>query len=228
MKERILIVDDEERMRNLIAAYLKKEGYEIIEAENGLEALEIFKTQIIHLVVLDIMMPVIDGWSTCRELRTISTVPIIMLTAKSEDDDKLLGFELGTDHYISKPFDSRLLVAKVKSLIKRIYYSEPENKREIYLDGLRIDELSHTVTIDSRKIYLAPKEYELLLYMALNKNIVLSREQILNYVWGVNFEGDFRTVDSQVKRLREKLEDKAYLLSTIRGIGYKFAGKDEE
>jgi two-component system, OmpR family, response regulator ResD len=228
MKERILIVDDEERMRKLIAAYLKKEGYEIMEAENGLEALEIFKRKIIHLVVLDIMMPVIDGWSTCRELRNISTVPIIMLTAKSEDDDKLLGFELGTDHYISKPFDSRLLVAKVKSLINRIYYSEPVNKREIYLDGLRIDELSHTVTLDSRKIYLAPKEYELLLYMALNKDIVLSREQILNYVWGVDFEGDFRTVDSQVKRLREKLEDKAYLLSTIRGIGYKFAGKNEE
>lgn len=228
MKERILIADDEERMRKLISAYLKKEGYEVLEAENGLEALNIFKNGRIHLIILDVMMPVMDGWSVCTELRKTSNVPIIFLTAKGEDEDKLFGYELGTDHYVTKPFDMRLLILKVKSLIKRVYYSQAEIKKELYFDGLSIDELSYKVTLDGVDLNLSPKEYELLLYFAANNGIVLSREKILNYIWGADFYGDFRTVDSHVKRLREKLGEKSYLISTIRGVGYKFEAKNEK
>ena len=228
MKEKILIVDDEDRIRKLIGAYLKREGYEFIEAENGLEALNMFKEEKVHLVILDVMMPVMDGWSVCRELRKSSNVPIIFLTAKGEDDDQLLGFELGTDHYITKPFDMRLLLAKVKSLIKRAYYLEAELKKELYFEGLHIDELSHRVTIDGEMVNLAPKEYDLLLYFAYNNGIVLSREKILDYIWGIDFYGDDRTIDSHIKRLREKLGEKAYLISTVRGVGYKFEGKNEK
>lgn len=228
MKEKILIVDDEGRIRKLIGAYLKREGYEFIEAENGLEALNMFKEESVHLVILDVMMPVMDGWSVCREIRKSSNVPIIFLTAKGEDDDQLLGFELGTDHYITKPFDMRLLLAKVKSLIKRAYYFEAELKKELYFEGLHIDELSHKVTIDGDMVNLAPKEYDLLLYFAYNNGIVLSREKILDYIWGIDFYGDDRTIDSHIKRLREKLGGKAYLISTVRGVGYKFEGKNEK
>lgn len=228
MKEKILIVDDEDRIRKLIGAYLKREGYEFIEAENGLEALNMFKEEKVHLVILDVMMPVMDGWSVCRELRKSSNVPIIFLTAKGEDDDQLLGFELGTDHYITKPFDMRLLLAKVKALIKRAYYLEAELKKELYFEGLHIDELSHKVTIDGEMVNLAPKEYDLLLYFAYNNGIVLSREKILDYIWGIDFYGDDRTIDSHIKRLREKLGEKAYLISTVRGVGYKFEGKNEK
>jgi DNA-binding response OmpR family regulator len=226
MKEKILIVDDEERMRKLIAAYLKKEGYETLEAENGFEALNIFKKENIHLVVLDVMMPVMDGWTTCMELRRFSNVPIILLTAKGEDEDKLLGFELGTDHYVTKPFDMRVLLAQIKSLIKRVYESETQYKKEVYLEGIHIDELSHSVTVDGSEINMSPKEYELLLYFAANNGIVLTREKILDYIWGMDYYGDYRTVDSHVKRLREKLGDKAYLISTIRGVGYKFEAQN--
>jgi len=228
MKEKILIVDDEERMRKLIAAYLKKEGYEILEAENGLEALNIFKAERIHLIILDVMMPVMDGWSLCSELRKTSNVPIIFLTAKGEADDMLLGFELGTDHYMTKPFDVRLLIAKVKSLINRVYYSEPQEKKELFFNGLHIDELSHKVTIDGETVNLSPKEYDLILYFLTNKGMVLSREKILDYIWGIDFYGDFRTIDSHIKRLREKLGEKANLITTIRGVGYRFEDKDEK
>lgn len=228
MKETILIVDDEERMRKLIGAYLKKEDYDILQAENGAEALITFKSNKVHLIILDIMMPIMDGWTLCKELRKISNVPIILLTAKSEDDDKLLGFELGTDHYVTKPFNMKLLIAKVKTLIKRTYYSEPKIKKELYFDGLHIDELSHNVTLDGKQIYLSPKEYELLLYMVVNKDIVLSREKMLDYIWGIDYFGDLRTVDTHIKRIREKLGDKAYLVSTVRGSGYKFEVKNEE
>lgn len=227
LKETILIVDDEERMRKLISAYLKKEDFNIIEAENGLEALNIFKNNKIHLLILDIMMPVMDGWTACKELRKTSNVPIILLTAKSEDDDKLLGFELGTDHYVTKPFNARLLMAKIKSIIRRTYYLDTNVKKELYFDGVHIDELSHRVSIDGTPIYLSPKEYDLLLYFATNQGIVLSREKLLDYIWGIDFFGDLRTVDSHIKRLREKLGDKAHLISTIRGTGYKFEVRHE-
>ena len=228
MKEKILIVDDEERMRKLIAAYLKKEGYETLEAENGLEALNVFKGEGVQLVILDVMMPVMDGFAVCRELRKTSNVPIVFLTAKGENEDKLIGFELGTDHYVTKPFDMRLLMAQVKSLMNRVYNYKPQIKMEHFYDGLHIDEPSHTVDINGEDLNLSPKEYELLIYFIANHGIVLSREKILDYIWGMDFFGDLRTVDSHIKRLREKLGEKAYLISTIRGIGYKFEAKNEE
>lgn len=229
MKENILIVDDEERMRKLIGAYLKKENYNIFEAENGFEALAIFKKEKnIHLVILDIMMPVLDGLDTLKELRKNSDVPIIMLTAKGEDDDELLGFELGIDHYITKPFNARLLVAKVKALINRTYNTREDTKKELYFDGICINELSHDVTLDGKSIYLSPKEYELFLFLVINKNIVLSRDQILDKIWGIDYFGDYRTVDSHIRKLRDKLGGKANMISTVRGAGYKFEVNNEE
>lgn len=229
MKENILIVDDEERMRKLIGAYLKKENYNIFEAENGIQALEIFKReQMIHLIILDIMMPGIDGYDVCKELRKTSDVPIVMLTAKGEDDDKLIGFELGADHYITKPFNARLLVAKVKALINRTYYSNQNEKKDLYFDGVYVNELSHDVTVDGKSIYLSPKEYELFLFLVINKNIALSRDQILDKIWGIDYFGDYRTVDSHVRKLRDKLGEKAYMISTIRGVGYKFEVNNEK
>lgn len=225
MAKIILIVDDEERMRVLIEAYLKKEGLNVIHAENGEEALKKFKLITIDLVILDIMMPVMDGWTTCKELRKISDVPIIMLTAKSEDEDQLLGFKLGTDSYVTKPFSPKILAAKVVALLKRAYPEENKNNNCNIFDGLYINEEYHEVKINDKDIYLSPKEYELLCYFAKNKDIVLSREKILDTIWGVDYYGDLRTVDTHIKRLREKLEDKAYLIATVRGTGYKFEVK---
>lgn len=227
MNERILIVDDEERIRKLIGAYLNRDGFEVLEAENGMEALNLFKSNNIHLVVLDVMMPIMDGWSVCREIRKSSNVPVIFLSAKGEDDDKLLGYELGTDYYVTKPFDIRVLIAQIKALLKRTYDSEKQNKKEFSFDGLIIDEPSHEATLDGMPLNLSPKEYDILVYFAENKGIVLSREKILDYIWGMDFIGDLRTVDSHIKRLREKLGEKSYLISTVRGTGYKFEVKHE-
>ncbi|AKN31709.1 transcriptional regulator [Clostridium carboxidivorans P7] len=223
MNKTILIVDDEERMRFLIDAYLKKEGFNVLQAENGKDALKIFKENTVELVVLDIMMPVMDGWTTCKEIRKISQVPVIMLTAKAEDEDQILGFELGTDNYVTKPFSPKLLVAKVKALLKRAY--PDENNQDNFFDGLYINEKAHETKINDEDIYLSPKEFELLSYFAKNKGMVLSREQILDSVWGIDYYGDLRTVDTHIKRLREKLGEKAYLISTVRGTGYKFEMK---
>ncbi|MCH3963236.1 MAG: response regulator transcription factor [Clostridium sp.] len=225
MNRTILMVDDEDRMRVLMEAYLKKEGFGVILAENGQKALDKFKKNSIDLVVLDIMMPVMDGWTVCRRLREISNVPIIMLTAKAEDEDQLLGFQLGTDSYVTKPVSPNVLVAKVKALLKRAYSSLDENINSENFDGLNVNEDAHEVKIDGNDIYLSPKEFELLCYIMKNKNIVLTREKILDSVWGMDYYGDLRTVDTHVKRLREKLGDRAYLISTVRGVGYKFGVK---
>ncbi|MFL0198372.1 response regulator transcription factor [Clostridium sp. WILCCON 0269] len=228
MNKTVLMVDDEERMRFLIEAYLKREGLEVILAENGKEALEKFKENDVDLVVLDIMMPLMDGWTVCRELRKISNVPIIMLTARAEDEDQLLGFQLGTDSYVTKPVSPKILVAKIKALLRRTYYAEVNNNaKENTYDGLLINEEGHEVKIDGENIYLSPKEFEFLCYLIKNKDIVLSREKILDAIWGVDYYGDLRTVDTHVKRLREKLGAKAYLITTVRGVGYKFEVRKE-
>lgn len=227
MKETILIVEDEERMKNLIEAYLVKNEYEPILSSNGVEAVRIFNSRKIDLVILDIMMPIMDGFDLCRYLRKNSDVPIIMLTAKSQEEDKLLGYELGADDYITKPFSPKVLVAKVKVLLKRYYAEEQNNRNGINLNGLVINELSHKVIIDDNEIYLSPKEYDLLLYFVKNKGIVLSRDKILDGVWGMDYYGELRTVDTHIKRLREKLLNKAYLITTVRGSGYKLEVKNE-
>jgi DNA-binding response OmpR family regulator len=228
MKEKILIVDDEERMRRLIAAYMTKEGYEVYEAENGAQALSVFRSNPVHLILLDVMMPLMDGFTTCREIRKTSSVPIIFLTAKGEEEDKLLGFEMGTDHYVTKPFNMKLLIAMVKSLLNRAYNIDAKEKKEHLYDGLFVDELSHKVTLNGAPLNLSPKEYDLLVYFIANEGIVLSREKLLDYIWGYDFEGDLRTVDTHIKRLREKLGEKANLISTVRGTGYRFEGTNEK
>lgn len=227
MYETVLIVDDEERIRKLIAAYLKKEEYTVIEASDGIEALKLFNQNKIDIIVLDVMMPAMDGWTVCRKIRKTSNVPIIMLTAKSEEDDEILGFELGADNYVTKPFSPRVLTAKIKSLLKKADLLIKNDSEENNYDGLKIDELSHNVTLDGKDVYLSPKEFELLLYFTLNKGIVVSREKLLDNVWGMDYYGDLRTVDTHVKRLREKLGDRAYLIGTVRGSGYKFDAKNE-
>lgn len=228
MNETILIVDDEERIRNLVSIYLRKEQYNILQAENGSEAINIFNRSKVDLIILDVMMPFMDGWDVCKEIRKTSNIPIIMLTAKSEEEDELLGFELGTDHYITKPFIPKLLVAKVKAIVRRTYSPETVLKDANSFDGLVVDNLSHRVTVDNIEINLSPKEFELLNYFILNKRIVLSREKILDALWGLDYFGDSRTVDTVIKRLREKLGEKSYLIATIRGTGYKFEVRNEK
>lgn len=227
MNETILIVEDEERMKNLIAAYLSKEGYKTLSASNGVEAINIFSLQNVNLIILDIMMPIMDGFDACRYLRTRSNIPIIILTAKSEEEDKLLGYELGADDYVTKPFSPKILVAKVKVLLKRYYPEDLPVNKIIDIEGLTIDELRHEVKADDKEIYLSPKEYELLLFLVRNKGILLTRDKILDGVWGMDYYGELRTVDTHIKRLREKLLDKAYLITTVRGSGYKLEVKNE-
>lgn len=220
MNETILIVDDEERIRNLISIYLKKEQFNILQAENGEEAIKIFKENHVDLILLDVMMPVMDGFDVCEEIRKTSMVPIIMLTAKAEEEDQLLGFDLGIDHYITKPFSAKILVAKIKAILKRSNEKDISSKNNF--DGLLVDEEKYEVKVDGCEINLSPKEFELISYFILNKGIVLSREKILDTIWGIDYYGDLRTVDTVIKRLREKLGEKSYLISTVRGAGYKF------
>lgn len=229
MSKTVLIVEDESRMRHLISSYLKKENINVLEAENGLQALDVFKREKIDLVILDIMMPFMDGYEVCRNLRTHSEVLIIMLTAKSEEDDKLLGYGLGADDYVTKPFSPKVLTAKVKALLKRADIVENKTTEGITkIDTLEINELSHNVTLNNEKLDLSPKEYDLLLYLAKNHGIVLSRDKLLTNVWGYDFDGDLRTVDTHVKRVRQKLGEKADLITTVRGSGYKLEAEIEK
>ena len=216
----ILVVDDESRMRKLVKDFLQREGYTVLEAGDGMEAMDIFYEQKIDLVILDVMMPRMDGWQTCREIRRDSKVPIIMLTARAEERDELQGFELGVDEYISKPFSPKILVARVGALLKRTYGTEAEEKLEA--GGIELDKAAHQVQVDGKSIDLSYKEFELLTYFLENQGIALSREKILNNVWNYDYFGDARTIDTHVKKLRNKLGDKGNYIKTIWGMGYKF------
>ena len=223
---KILVVDDEARMRKLVKDFLSKSGYEVLEAEDGSQALDIFFEQNdIALMILDVMMPKMDGWQTCREIRQYSKVPIIMLTAKSDERDELQGFQLGVDEYISKPFSPKILVARVEAILRRTNQLAEEEKLEA--GGIVLDKAAHSVTIDDRPIDLSYKEFELLAYFLENKGIALSREKILNNVWNYDYFGDARTIDTHVKKLRSKMGEKGDLIKTIWGMGYKLSVDDE-
>jgi DNA-binding response OmpR family regulator len=219
----ILIAEDEDRLRQLIVKYFKQEGYQVFEAANGMDALAIFNDESIDLVVLDVMMPVLDGYGVCRTIRKTSNLPVIMLTARGEEDDKLLGFDLGVDDYMTKPFSTRELVARVKALLKRSGKTEVDDI--VTYGDITIRPLSRQVKLGDIEVNLSPKEYDLLMFFSDNKNRALSREQILNRVWGYDFYGDDRTVDTIVKRLRKKLEHEGERIHTVRSVGYRFEVK---
>ncbi len=220
----ILIVDDESRMRKLIKDFLIKNEYNILEAVDGEDAIKVFQEnqEKINLILLDVMMPKLDGWSVLRQIRQTSNVPIIMLTARGEEQDELFGFELGVDEYISKPFSPKILVARVEALLKR---STRQVSNVYEIGGIEIDSDGRTVKVDSKIVELSLREYELLKYLADNKGIALSRDKILNNVWNYDYYGDSRTIDSHIKKIRHKLGKKGKYIETIRGVGYKFEVK---
>ena len=220
-KTKILVVDDESRMRKLVKDFLVRQGYTVLEAADGMEAMDYFyEDKDIALIILDVMMPKMDGWQVCREIRMHSKVPIIMLTARSEERDELQGFDLGVDEYISKPFSPKILVARVEAILRRTQGSG--NTDEISAGGIVVDKAAHTVMSDGSQVDLSFKEFELLTYFIENQGIALSREKILNNVWNYDYFGDARTIDTHVKKLRSKLGDKGEYIKTIWGIGYKF------
>ena len=223
---KILVVDDEARMRKLVSDFLKKNGYQVIEAADGSEALDIFfEQQDIALIILDVMMPKMDGWQVCKELRIYSKVPIIMLTAKSEERDELLGFELGVDEYITKPFSPKILVARVEAILRRVGAGASDDILEA--GGIVVDRSAHSVTIDGEPVDLSYKEFELLVFFMENIGMALSREKILNSVWNYDYYGDARTIDTHVKKLRSKMGPKGDLIKTIWGLGYKLSVDNE-
>lgn len=224
---KILVVDDEARMRKLVKDFLVKNDYEVVEAEDGSAALDLFYAdKTIALIILDVMMPQMDGWEVCKEIRKVSQVPIIMLTARSEERDELLGFQLGVDEYISKPFSPKILVARVEAILRRTSGGTGDGRMEA--GGVVIDKTAHSVEVDGENVELSYKEFELLTYFMENQGIALSREKILNSVWNYDYFGDARTIDTHVKKLRSKLGDKGDLIQTIWGLGYKFEVKDKE
>lgn len=218
---KILIADDEERWRRLVGDFLRNEGYKVIGAANGQEAVDLVKSDSeISLVILDIMMPVMDGVQACQTIRSFSQIPIIMLTAKNDEDSEVMGFVCGADEYIAKPVKFPVFIARVKALLKR----SVSVRNTVEVAGICIDPDAHTVTVDGKEIALTPREFELLLYVAQNKNIALSRQQILSAVWNFDYYGDARTVDTHIKNLRMKLGDHGAALKTVRGRGYKLEG----
>ena len=219
-KIKILVVDDEERMQKLLSDFLKMKDYEVLLAGNGEEAIDLFfKEKSIALIILDVMMPKMDGWTVLKTIREHSKVPVIMLTARSEENDELKGFDYGADEYISKPFSPKILVARVEALLRR---SGVQKEELLEVGGIVIDEAAQSVTVDGKPIELSFKEYELLQYFVENKGIALSREKILNNVWNYDYFGDARTIDTHVKKLRAKLMDKGDYIKTVWGMGYKF------
>jgi len=225
-KCKILVVDDESRMRKLVRDFLTKSGFEVLEAADGIEAINVFDAnQDIALVILDVMMPGKDGLQVCREIRQTSQIPVIMLTAKSDEQTELKGFDLGADEYISKPFSPRILVARVEAILRRTNQQSAETQLE--LGGILLDKAAHRVVIDGKEIDLSYKEFELLTYFMENQGIALSREKILNSVWNYDYFGDARTIDTHVKKLRSKLGEKGDLIKTIWGMGYKLSEDSE-
>ena len=218
---KILVVDDESRMRKLVKDFLTKKNFQVLEAGNGEEAMDLFyEEKDIALIILDVMMPKMDGWEVCREIRKNSKVPIIMLTARSDERDELLGFDLGVDEYISKPFSPKILVARVEAILRRTGQNNPEDV--ISAGGIVIDKAAHLATVDGKPMELSFKEFELLTYFLENQGIALSREKILNSVWNYDYFGDARTIDTHVKKLRSKMGDKGEYIKTVWGMGYKF------
>ena len=216
---KVLVVDDEARMRKLVKDFLTIKGYKVLEAEDGEQAVDMFfKDKEIDLIGLDVMMPKMDGWEVCKTIRQYSQVPIVMLTARSEERDELLGFELGVDEYISKPFSPKILVARIEAILRRKVTLTGEI---LEVAGIRIDKDAHEVSVDNEPIDLSNKEFELLTYFMENQGMALSREKILNNVWNYDYFGDARTIDTHVKKLRSKLGAKGDLIKTIWGMGYK-------
>ena len=224
---RILICDDEKNIRNVVREYAEFEGYEVYEAEDGMSAVEICRRENFDLIVMDVMMPRLDGFSACKEINKISPTPVIMLSARGEEYDKLFGFEIGAVDYVVKPFSPKELMARIKIAIKRNVQTAPETKIEKYVfEGLEINITGREVIVDGEKVQLTPKEYDLLFYLVENKNIALSREKLLEKVWGFDFFGDDRTVDTHIKMLRGHLKDYRDCIVTVWGVGYKFEPKE--
>lgn len=219
--KKILIVEDEMKIRNILKLYLLKEGYDVTEAEDGEVAIKLFYEKPFDLVILDIMLPKKDGWSVLREIKKYSSVPVMILSARDDDEDELFGFEIGTDEYITKPFNNKILLARIKALIKN---TSNNTDHIIELGKIIINDTSHTVTVDGEEVILAPKEYELLIYLIKNHKIALSRDKMLTEVWGYDFPGSDRTIDTHIKNLRKKLGEEC--IKTVRGIGYKFEIKN--
>ncbi|MBR5152972.1 MAG: response regulator transcription factor [Clostridia bacterium] len=226
-KQTVLIVDDEVNICELVRLYVEKEGYHAIIANDGQQAIDMFKKHAPDLILLDIMLPVKDGWQVCREVRSSSNTPVIMLTAKGETFDKVLGLELGADDYIVKPFEPKELVARIKAVLRRAEnqaQNEEEEDKELRFDGLTVNQSTYEVYLDGNKLEMPPKEFELLYFLAKNTNKVFTRDQLLDEIWGYEFFGDSRTVDVHVKRIREKIEgaERPWALKTVWGVGYKF------
>ena len=231
-KLKILVVDDESRMRKLVRDFLVKKDFEVMEAGDGAEAIDLFfDTKDIALIILDVMMPKMDGWQVCREIRKKSNIPILMITAKSDTFDKVLGLELGADDYIVKPFDSKEVIARIKAVVRRTGQSPAEMEvREVRYDKLSVNMTRYELKVDGKVVDAPPKELELLFYLASNRNRVYTRDQLLDEVWGFEYYGDSRTIDVHIKRLREKLEgvsDK-WALKTVWGVGYKFESEEDD
>lgn len=219
---KILVVDDEVNIRRVVREYAEFEGYEVAEAENGMEAVEMVKSEGFDLIVMDVMMPKLDGFSTCKEIKKYKTIPVIMLSARGEEYDKLFGFELGIDDYVVKPFSPKELMARIKAVLKRNAVPESSVPEKLAFEGLEIDIAGREVYVDGQKASMTPKEYDLLFYLVKNKNLALTRDKLLEEVWGYDFFGDDRTVDTHIKMLRNSLGPYRKFIVTLRGMGYKF------
>ena len=226
--KKILIVDDEKNIRNVIKEYAKFDGFETFEAEDGMQAVEMVKNQDFDIIIMDVMMPKLDGYSACKEIRKIKQIPVIMLSARGEEYDKLFGFELGVDDYVTKPFSPKELLARIRAVMKRSAAPAPAGDNNVLkFEGLEINMSGREVFVDGKPVSLTPKEYDLLFYLVRNKGIALSREKLLEEVWGYDFYGDDRTVDTHIKMLRNSLGDYRKFIVTLRGMGYKFdAGRE--